>query len=267
MKLRMKFPWLCAVMLALVMIATAPITQAKPFGNKGNGPAILIGEIACYGDHELKTDKISTFSDKVREALESEQGFSLTSPTIKLDEKVMRHIHMDAIAYGPWFQKEYAGAEMVRYAEAVFGQDYFWNDRKLAERKERRGHIYRAGAEVTELVKKIGAENNVKYLFFCNVREANIELKHSIFNAKTTLDERPKNLKVETEYYLIDTQTGNIYEGHTETSKTGQIINLIGQYGKAMTSENLLQVMCEVQAKEIMKDAVRKGRKILEQPT
>lgn len=259
--------FLSLLTLVLALAAANPWAQAKPFENKGTGPSIMICEIACYGDHELKEDKINTFRDKLREAMESEPGFSLAVPGSPLDEKAMRRIHMDAIAYGPWFQKEYAGADMARYAESVFGEDYFWNDSKLELRKQGRGKSYQASPEVTDLIKEIGLGHNVKYLFFCNIREANIELKHSIFNAKTTLDERPKNLKVETEFYLMDTSTGRIYEGHVETSKTGQILNLLGQYGKAMTSENLLQVMCEVQAKEILKDATRKGRKVLEQTT
>ena len=171
---------------------------------------------------------------------------------------------MDAIAHGPWFQKEYANADMIRYAESVFGRDYFWNDNKMKIRKEGRGKPYKISPALTDAAKEIGQANNADYLFFCNLREANIELKHSIFNAAATLDERPKNLKVETEFYLIDAKTGMVYESHVVTSKTGQILNLLGQWGKAMTAENLLQVMFEVQSKEILKDAYSKGLKTLE---
>ncbi len=250
---------------SLVFLSFAPVALAKPFSSKGTGPTIMIGEIACYGDHELKSDKISTFSDKVREALESEKGFSFVTPEPALDPNVMKRLHMEAIAYGPWFQKEYAGAEMVRFAESVFGEDYFWDDQNLEQRKKGRGKVYHMSPASTDAIRKIGQEQNVKYLFFCNIRDSNIELLHSIFNARTTLDERAKNLKVESEFYLIDTQSGNIYEGHVKTSKSGQILNLLGQYGKAMTAENLLQVMCEVQARNITKEAVGKGRKALEQ--
>ena len=99
---------------------------------------------------------------------------------------------------------------------------------------------------------------------FCNLVDADIRLKNSVFNASTTeLSERPKQIKVVSFFYLIDTKTGLVYEGYNLSDKTGQILNLLGQYGKAMTATNLLQCMFEVQAKRIMEDVCNEGQKVL----
>lgn len=255
------------LLAVLLFFSWLPTAQAGLFENKGTGPSLLIGEIACYGDRELQPQYIETFRDILRESLESAEAFSLSTSFRPEDKASFSKIHKDAIAYGPLFQKEYANAVMVRYAEGIFGRDYFWDENKLKLRKEGKGKPYRIGTEATELAMRIGEATGANYLFFCNLREANIELKHSIFNASTAFNERPKNLKVETEFYLVDTRTGLVYEGHIVTSKTGQILNLLGQWGKAMTAENLLQVMFEVQSKEIVKDASGKGKRALENRT
>ena len=108
-----------------------------------------------------------------------------------------------------------------------------------------------------------GRETGADYLLFCNLVNADIELKNSIFNASTTLSERPKKIVVESFFYLVDTKTGLVCEGKIFSDKTGQILNLLGQYGKAMTAENLLQCMFEVQSKRIVEDMCNEGKKIL----
>ena len=84
-----------------------------------------------------------------------------------------------------------------------------------------------------------------------------------IFNATTTLSERPKQIKMATFFYLIDVKSGLVYEGYNFSDKTGQILDLLGQYGKAMTAPNLLQCMFEVQSKRIVEDMCNAGQKIL----
>ena len=102
-------------------------------------------------------------------------------------------------------------------------------------------------------------------MLFCNLVDADIELKNSIFNASVSnISERPKKIKVESFFYLIDAKNGLVYEGYNLSDKTGQILNLLGQYGKAMNAENLLTCMFEVQSKRIVEDMYNAGKKVLE---
>ena len=175
---------------------------------------------------------------------------------------VLQDIHMDAIAYGPSFRKEAANAKMIYYAEQALGEDYFWDDEKLAARKKMIGKPYHISPKMTNAAKTVGSEYEADYLLFCNLVEADVVLKNSIFNASTTLNERPKQIKVESFFYLIDTKSGLVYEGYNLSDKTGQILNLLGQYGKAMTAQNLLQCMFEVQSKRIAEDVCNEGQKV-----
>lgn len=262
------------------MIIFIPSVSAKPFESKTDGMGIFIGEVACYGEHEIRPEFLETFKEQLYQTLKDFEskgklhtvgddewlGGGDTSTgfanIIQVDT-VLKDIHMDAIAYGPLFQKENANVKMIYYAERALGEDYFWNDDKLAARKKMIGKPYHISQKLTNAAKTIGNENGADYLLFCNLVDADIVLKNSIFNASTTLSERPKQIKMASFFYLIDTKTGLVYEGYNFSDKTGQILNLLGQYGKAMTATNLLQCMFEVQSKRIVEDICNDGQKIL----
>lgn len=269
--------------LFLFLISTIifiPSVLAKPFESKTDGMGIFIGEVACYGEHEIRPEFLETFKDQLYQTLKDFEskgklhtvgdddwlGGGDTSAgfanIIQVDT-VLKDIHMDAIAYGPLFQKENANVKMIYYAEKALGEDYFWNDDKLAARKKMVGKPYHISQKLTNAAKTIGNEYGADYLLFCNLVDADIVLKNSIFNASTTLSERPKQIKMASFFYLIDTKTGLVYEGYNFSDKTGQILNLLGQYGKAMTATNLLQCMFEVQSKRIVEDVCNDGQKIL----
>ena len=259
------------------------VTFAKPFEGKTEGIGIFIGEVACYGEHEIKPEFLETFKEKLWESLKDFEnqgklhtvgdsnwlGGGDTSGgfmgLIQVDA-VLKDIHMDAIAYGPSFRREKANVKMTYYAEKALGEDYFWNDEKIAERRKMIGKPYHISPKLTEASKTVGREYGADYLLFCNLVDADIELKNSIFNASTQLlSERPKKIKVASFFYLIETKSGLVYEGYIFSDKTGQILNLLGQYGKAMTAQNLLQCMFEVQSKRIVEDMCNAGTKSLSQ--
>lgn len=266
--------------LMLTFIFTSAVF-AKPFEGKTGGVGIFVGEVACYGEHEIRPEFLTTFKEQLWQVLKDLEnkgklhtvgddrwlGNENTSPSfadiIQVDS-VLRDIHMDAIAYGPSFTRESANAKMTYYAERALGEDYFWDDEKLATRKKMIGKPYRISPKMTNAAKTVGSEYEADYLLFCNLVDADIRLKNSIFNASTTLSERPKQIKVASFFYLIDTKTGLVYEGYNFSDKTGQILNLLGQYGKAMTAQNLLQCMFEVQSKRIVEDVCNAGKKVLE---
>lgn len=264
--------------LAIFFTSTA---LAKPFEGKKDGIGIFVGEVACYGEHEIKNEFLDTFKEKLWESLKEFEtqgkihtvgdskwlGGGDTSGglmgIIRVDS-VLSDIHMDAIAYGPSFRKELANAKMTYYAERALGEDYFWDDEKIAARRKTIGKPYHISQKLTEAAKNIGKEYNADYLLFCNLVDTDIQLKNSIFNASTQLlSERPKKIKVASFFYLIDTKSGLVYEGYIFSDKTGQILNLLGQYGMAMTAQNLLQCMFEVQSKRIVEDMYNAGKKAL----
>lgn len=269
--------------LPLVFMLTIFFTTAafaKPFEGKTEGAGIFIGEVACYGEHEIKPEFLAAFKDQLWQTL---KDFEIKGKLHTVGDEdwlgdgdtssefidiinvgsALQDIHMDAIAYGPSFQKENANVKMIYYAERALGEDYFWDDAKLAARKKMIGKPYHISPRLTEVAKTVGREYGADYLLFCNLVDADIILKNSIFNASTTLSERPKQIKMATFFYLIDVKSGLVYEGYNFSDKTGQILNLIGQYGKAMTAQNLLQCMFEVQSKRIVEDMCNAGQKVL----
>ena len=269
--------------LSLSIVLTIFFTSsvlAKPFEGKTEGAGIFIGEVACYGEHEIKPEFLETFKEQLYQSfkefenkgklhtvgddkwLGGGKAASGFAGVVQVNA-VLRDIHMDAIAYGPSFQKEAANVKMIYYAEKALGEDYFWDDDKLAARKQMIGKPYKISPKLTAAAKTIGKRYGADYLFFCNLVDADVKLKNSIFNAKTTLSERPKQIKVASFFYLINTKTGLVYEGYNLSDKTGQILNLLGQYGKAMTAQNLLQCMFEVQSKRIVEDMCNAGQKVL----
>ena len=270
--------------LSLSIILTIFLTSSvltKPFESKSEGVGIFIGEVACYGEHEIKSEFLDTFKEQLWQSLKKQEdkgklhtvgdnewlsGGNTASGFASIIQvgSVLKDIHKDAIAYGPSFQKEAANVEMIYYAEKALGEDFFWDDDKLAARKQMIGKPYRISPKLTEAAKTIGRQYGADYLLFCNLVDADVKLKNSIFNAKAnSLSERPKQIKVESFFYLIDIKSGLVYEGYNLSDKTGQILNLLGQYGKAMTAQNLLQCMFEVQSKRIVEDMCNEGQKVL----
>ncbi|MBR3623683.1 MAG: hypothetical protein IKN43_10095 [Selenomonadaceae bacterium] len=268
--------WKTASATALIFLFTFSCAFAdKPFKKYTGGAAIFIGEVACYGEHELQAKFLDIFRNNLEEnitVLEQQEKIHCVGHTGWLtgtgdpnEAKLIKNIHMDVIAYGPLFEKEAANAKMIRYAEKVFGRDYFWNESKLKARKERAKKPYKISPEMTEAAKKIGEKYGAEYLFFCNMQDADMEIAHSIFNATdTSKEERPKHIRMETYSFLLNVKTGEVYESHLITEKTGRIQNLFGQYGKAMTTEKLLGAMFDMQSKKIVKDVFGNGKDALE---
>ena len=252
------------VLLAMFLIVAAsprPIFAA-PFGGT-KGAELLLAEVACYGEHELQQDFLDTFRDEMGDALNNAKDFnaqvyfptSAPGATLSGDDATFAFIHMDAIAYAPLFEVDKANAAMIRHARDRFGKEYFWDENKMKARRDGKFKPYRLHPESTAMARDMGQKYGVKYLLFCNLREVDTRLKHSIFSSHVNVNEfRAKKLRTISNFYLIDTRTGLVYEGLNEKDKTSQILSLIGRYGQAATVQNLLQCLFEVQAQETLKD-------------
>ena len=268
------------VRLALVVIcwiSIISVSLAAPFSRTADTlqPTLLLAEIDCYGEREMRPEFFQTLWECMAERLQAEKEpcFRVdlsrmndgTRDVSGADDASFRLIHMDAIAHGALYRRENASAPMARYADKLYGRDYFWDEAKIQLRRERKGLPYRLSPDVENIMRAIAEKYGADYLLFCNLWDVNTELKKSIFSASTVPAERAKKLQLEMDYYLINVKTGQVYEGHNTTSKRGQIINILfGKYGKGATVQQLLQVMFEVQAERTVKDVYGKGRKMLE---
>ena len=266
----------------ILTIYFLPSADAKLFEQsaQSKGIKIFVGEVSGYGEHELQPQFLSIFREALGEVvgefsskgkissvdddwIKNEQSHEKGFVGIISVHSVLQDIHMDAIAYGPSFQKETANVKMIHYAEQVFGRDYFWDDDKLAVRKKMIGKPYHISPKLTNIVKTIGEEYEADYLLFCNLMDADVVLKNSIFKITSKLEDKPKQIKVSSFFYLIDTKSGLVYEGYNFSDKTSQILNLLGQYGNDIDSTKLLLTMFKVHSQRIVEDMCNAGTKIL----
>ena len=263
-------------LLAAAVVLTFGATQtalAAPFANAANGaPGLLLAEVTGYGEHELQPNFLETFREEMADALNKVKDFNvqiylsngLPGEEKTGDDAVFALIHMDAVAHGPLFEIDQANAPMIRHARKRFGKEYFWDEEKMKQRRAGKFKPYRLHSESAEAAREMGQKYGVKYLLFCNLREVDARLKHSMFSSHVNVNEfRAKKLRTISNFYLVNTQTGMVYEGLNEKDKTSQILTLIGRYGQAATVQNLLQCLFEVQAEETVKDVCGSAKKAL----
>ena len=129
-------------MSIMLIIIFASSVLAKPFEGKTEGAGIFIGEVACYGEHEIKDDFLSTFKEKLWDSLKEleskgklhtvgdndwlggENAASGFAGLIQIGS-VLKDIHKDAIAYGPSFQKGFIMLNML-WVRIFFGMMTNW---------------------------------------------------------------------------------------------------------------------------------------------
>ena len=263
-----------SILIFVLAIFFTQSASAKIFEHN-EGVGIFVGEINCYGEHELQPQFVDIFREKLMETLNidsQKRKFHLVKNNAWSGEElnnnvnsVLQNIHMDAIAYGPQFNIADANAKMTFYAEKALGEDFFWDDDKLSARKKMIGKPYRISAKMTNAAKTVGSEYGADYLLFCNLMDADIVFKNSIFKMNATLTEKPKQIKVVSFFYLIDTKTGLVYEGYNMSDKTSQLLNLFGQYGNDIEATKLLDTMFKIHSQRIVRDIFNEGTKTLSQ--
>ena len=107
--------------LSLIFLLTIFFTAsafAKPFEGKNTGIGIFIGEVACYGEHEIRPEFLETFKEQLWQTLKDFEdkgklhtvgddywigGGNPSSEFVDVINvnAVLQDLHMDAIAYGP----------------------------------------------------------------------------------------------------------------------------------------------------------------------
>ncbi|EEX68367.1 hypothetical protein [Mitsuokella multacida] len=260
---------LMALLLSLALTST-PAQAAGLFGGP-SGSAVFVGEVQSYGDYELKADACATFVDKLADALR-QQGIAVSGRADLTNEEgrhdaigsgdeaaKLSEIHMDAIVHGHQFDRGYTAAKLAHYADMTMGRAYFHQEDRLAAWKKST-QTYRLSPEKQRTAAAIAGKYGAKYLLFVNLKDFDVRLKHSIFATHTERETKGKKLSASLDYYLVNAQTGRVYEKHIENKKTAQMINFgLGKTGKGMDVDTLLGEVMETSAKDIAVDIKKKG--------
>lgn len=260
---------LMALLLSLALTGT-PAQAAGLFGGP-SGSAVFVGEVQSYGDYELKADACATFVDKLADALR-QQGIAVSGRADLTNEEgrhdaigsgdeaaKLSEIHMDAIVHGHQFDRGYTAAKLAHYADMTMGRAYFHQEDRLAAWKKST-QTYRLSPEKQRTAAAIAGKYGAKYLLFVNLKDFDVRLKHSIFATHTERETKGKKLSASLDYYLVNAQSGRVYEKHIENKKTAQMINFgLGKTGKGMDVDTLLGEVMETSAKDIAVDIKKKG--------
>ena len=166
---------------------------------------------------------------------------------------------MDAIVHGHQFDRGYTAAKLAHYADMTMGRAYFHQEERLAAWKKSTVP-YRLSPEKQRTAAAIAGKYGAKYLLFVNLKDFDVRLKHSIFATHTERETKGKKLSASLDYYLVNAQSGRVYEKHIENKKTAQMINFgLGKTGKGMDVDTLLGEVMETSAKDIAVDIKKKG--------
>lgn len=255
------------------MISLLNIQAAGLFQHHTMGPVVLIGEVQSYGDYESKLDILNTFADKLNQQMQAKKVNVINRRDVTneagrhdanstLEGEKLSQIHMDAIVRGHQFEYGYATAKLKRYADIHIGRAHFYDDAKVQEWRKRDKETYHLSPEMQSAAQEIAIKYGATDILFVNAKDIDVRLKGTVFASKTERETRGKKMKAKIDYYLVHANTGVVYEGHLENSKSAQMMNFgIVQSGKGMNVDEMLNAVMKVQTKEIAEDVAEKGLK------
>lgn len=264
----------------ILLLCMSGMTNAA-FEKSAGLPTILLAEVKGYGEDELRPEFLASFREALGDQMQQSKVFSVDLSRLSdgtyLDleqqnpeDKLFSFIHMDAIANGHLYRREFANAQMIRYGDSVKGKAYYQDDEKTAQRRKLEGKPYDLSSNITQMAIELGNKYNVDYLLFVNVRDADVFRKTGgIFGTHTSAEEiekgmRGKKVTFELEYYLVNTKTAKVYEGQNAQKKTALMRNVvIGQQGQMANANQLLMEILKDQAQQIVKGLEGKGLKAI----
>lgn len=242
------------------------------FGQPSSAPVILMGEVQCYGDDELKKEYFDTFADKLGQALRTAGLAAVGRPDVtneagrhdaedsSAEDMALSAIHMDAIIRGHQFDRGEAGAKLAHYVDASMGRAYFHDEARLAAWRAQRQETYFLAPDRQAAVQGIGQKYGAAYLLFVNLKEVDVRLKHNLFATHTDVETRGKKVSAALDYYLVRVSDGRVYEGHCANKKTAQLLDFgLGKLGKGMNIDTLLSEVMEAQTNDLVKDMETAG--------
>ena len=266
------------ILIALMILCIGGTSEAA-FEKSSNGSTILLAEVKGYGEDELRPEFLASFREALGDQMQQSKIFSTDLSRLSdgtyLDleqqnpeDKLFSFIHMDAIANGHLYRREFANAQMIRYGDSIKGKTYYQDDNITAQRRKLEGKPYSLSTNITQMAIELGNKYDVDYLLFVNVRDADVFKKTGgIFGTHTTAEElekgmRGKKVTFELEYYLVNVKTCKVYEGQNTQKKTALMKNVvIGKEGQKANATQLLMEILKDQAQQIVKGLENKGLK------
>ena len=266
------------ILIALMILCIGGTSEAA-FEKSSNGSTILLAEVKGYGEDELRPEFLASFREALGDQMQQSKIFSTDLSRLSdgtyLDleqqnpeDKLFSFIHMDAIANGHLYRREFANAQMIRYGDSIKGKTYYQDDNITAQRRKLEGKPYSLSTNITQMAIELGNKYGVDYLLFVNVRDADVFKKTGgIFGTHTTAEElekgmRGKKVTFELEYYLVNVKTCKVYEGQNTQKKTALMKNVvIGKEGQKANATQLLMEILKDQAQQIVKGLEGKGLK------
>ena len=267
-----RWRWLWSVFgISLLLVSGCVSGEAAGLFANHSGSQIYLAEVQSYGESELKPDYQATLADKIADQLR-QKGLSVSAALDVTnesgrhdaigtagDQAALSEIHMDAIIHGHTFDRGYAAPKLAHYADQTLGRAYFHDEARI-ENWQKSNVPYRLGSKCQAEAERIAAARGAQMLLFVNIRDVDVRLKHSIFASHTDKDTRGKKLMTQLDYYIWDARSGRVYEGTSEIKKTAQLVNFgLGQSGKGMDIDVLVNVVMDAQAKKLADDLMKQG--------
>lgn len=265
------------ILIAFMILCAGGMTEAA--FEKSSGTTILLAEVKGYGEDELRPEFLASFREALGDEMQQSKIFSTDlsrlSDGVYLDldkqepeDKLFSLIHMDAIANGHLYRREFANSQMIRYGDSVKGKAYYQDDEQTALRMKEEGKPYELSPNITQMAIELGNKYGADYLLFVNLRDADVFRKTGgIFGTHMTAEElekgmRGKKVTFELEYYLVNVKTCKVYEGQNTQKKTALMKNIVvGKLGEKANATQLLTEILKDQARQIVKGLESKGLK------
>lgn len=217
------------------------------FEQDTNLPSVAICEVKSYGETSLKPEFFATYEELLQEKLYDSKKLRIEptmtgecvladGSTLHLDDFFTK-VHMNAIVSGKEFDRESSCMQLMNYYDA------------LAVKPKHDKQVYYLSGELKSKVKQFGDAQNVDYLLFVNLKSVDVIIKNTSSALLSLQTTKGMKLKLDMDYYLINAETGKVFEGTSFTDKTTQVFNVIvAKYGKQFTVQQLLHTLLEVQA-------------------
>ncbi len=235
--------------LIFYFLTAAQSAAAKPFFSADTGlPGIVVCEVNGYGENPIRQELYFSLRDLLLDQLYS-SGKCRVEPRLTIEpvlangEKVnldqfFSQIHMDAISHSAHFEKSEANPSLRDYSASI-------------PKTNSGSDVYFISGNLREKVREIGAAHQVKYLLFCNLRNVELEGSEGIDLPNFHLSPGFK-LNIKLDYYLINSETGKVFEGRETASKSSQSLSIGGlNIGHEMTVEAMFHKVLYKMAKKI----------------
>lgn len=249
--------------IAMFLIITKTQISYAAFEQDMSLLSIVLCEVKCYGEKSLRQEFFYTFEELLQEKLYESKKVRvenkiivdpvLSDGTVLQLDDFFNMVHMNAIVNGIEFERESSCVQLMNYYDS------------LSVKPKRDKSIYHLGYDFREKLRYIGNLNNADYFLFVNLKAVDVIVKDH-YTGINFQDLKGMKLKLDMDYYLINSKTGMVFEGTSFTDKTTQVINVIlAKYGKTFTVQQLLHTLLEVQAERAAKNVIETGLKRLKE--